>query len=138
MFKYFKKIYYLIFFVFIYFIINYYSKFFIINHNKLNNNIIDLIYKRNLNILNKTHIYNKKIVIYSALLGNYDTLNPVQKQNQFEFFLFTNNIIKKKTNWTLLKIPSFVNNLNVNIVKKQRFINLFSSIIKNYNIYNIY
>ena len=133
--KYFKKNYYLSFLFIIFFSINYYYKLRIFNHDKLNNNIINLIYNSNLSVLNKINIYNKKIVIYSALFGNYDAIPPIQKQNQFDYFLFTNIIIKTKTNWTLLKIPNIVNNLNMNIVKKQRFIKLHPHLFfKNYDL----
>ena len=105
--------------------INKHSKF------KLNDNIQSLLYnnKQN-NIINKSN----KIIIYSALFGNYDTLKPINKQKQFDYILFT-DILFNKTNWTLLKIPAIVKNMKINDVKKQRFIKLHPHLFfKNYEL----
>ena len=55
---------------------------------------------------------------------NKNKLRPFKKQKGFDYFLFTNNKIKDKTNWTILPIPEIINNLNISIIKKQRFIKL--------------
>ena len=106
-----------------------------IGKNELNNKINNLIYKNKINNINNDTIYKKKNVIYGALFGNYDRLKPFKKQEEFDYFLFTDNIIKIKTNWTILKIPDIVNNLHLNIIKKQRFIKLHPHLFfKNYDL----
>lgn len=98
--------------------------------NKLNNTYISLLYD-NIN----TNINFNKIIIYSALFGEYDIINPVTKQNQFDYVLFTDITMKNKTNWTIYKIPNYINKLNMSIVKKQRFIKLHPHLFfKNYEI----
>jgi hypothetical protein len=89
----------------------------------MNKNIYNYVY---INNYNKRLIQIKKIkkVIYGALFNDYDKLRPFKKQEGFDYFLFTNNKIKDKTNWTILPIPEIVNNLNISIIKKQRFIKL--------------
>lgn len=85
------------------------------------------------NNLNNNLIFKIKKVIYSALLGNYDSLKKFIKQEDFDYFLFTDILIKKQTNWTIIKIPDIVINLNMDIIKKQRFIKLHPHIFfKNY------
>ena len=99
---------------------------------QINNNITSLLYKNG-----KNYLFNNsnKIIIYSALFGNYDTLKTINKQNQFDYILFTDILIKKKTNWTVLKIPNFVNKLNMSVFKKQRFIKLHPHLFfKNYEL----
>lgn len=118
-----KKIIFSYFLILIVFYINQKKYYYLkkISKNQLNNNIKSLIYKsNNNNLLNNSN----KIIIYSALFGYYDNLKPINKQNKFDYVLFTDIIIKNKTNWTILKIPNIVNNISMNIVKKQRFIKL--------------
>jgi len=115
-------------------------KLFIIKKNKysliikkqkfiLNKNVIHLIYNNSLGNI------KKKNVVYSALFGNYDSLKDFNKQDGFDYILFTDNITKTETNWTQLKIPEFVLNFNINIIKKQRFLKLHPHLFfKNYDV----
>ena len=94
------------------------------NINKINKKIKneDLNYNENLNYIKKL-----KKVVYSIILGNYDKIKPFNKQKGFDFYLFTDDYTNKKyknKNWTILPIPDEVKNLNINLVKKQRFIKL--------------
>ena len=90
---------------------------------QINENIYILLYKNNFHarILS---IKKLKKVIYGALFNNYDKLIPFERQEGFDYFLFSDNEIKDITNWTLLPIPDIVNNLNISIIKKQRFLKL--------------
>ena len=81
------------------------------------------------NNLNNNLIFKIKKVIYSALLGNYDSLKKFIKQEDFDYFLFTDILIKKQTNWTIIKIPDIVINLNMDIIKKQRFVKRLNCIL---------
>jgi hypothetical protein len=102
---------------------------------KLSNNIILLIYNNSIENIKKYHSFKKKNVVYSALLGNYDSLKDFKKQDEFDYILFTDNITNKKTNWTQIKIPEFVMNFNINIIKKQRFLKLHPHLFfKNYDV----
>ena len=128
-----NKIILIIYFFYLLFI-NYKYKYYLnkcILKYKLKNNFKSLFYNNNTNI-NQNF---SKIIIYSALFGEYDIINPVFKQKQFDYVLFTDIIIKNKTNWTIYKIPKYINKLNMSIVKKQRFIKLHPHLFfKNYEI----
>ena len=89
------------------------------NHHKRLN-------KKNFHNLNDNLVFKIKKVIYSALLGNYDSLKEFIRQKEFDYFLFTDIFIKNKTNWTIIKVPDIISNLNMDIKKKQRFIEILS------------
>ena len=72
-----------------------------------------------------------KIVVYSALFGNYDALLPFSKEKNFDYFLFTNNKIKTSTNWTILPIPQEIEKMNISTFKKQRYLKLHPHIYFN-------
>ena len=100
-------------------------------NNKIKYYVISLLNNNN----TKTNNNFNKIVIYSALLGDYDIIKPVKKQSQFDYVIFTDIIIRGNTNWTIYKIPNYLNKLNMSIVKKQRFIKLHPHLFfKNYEI----
>ena len=63
-------------------------------------------------------------MVYTVNLGNYDTIKKIPKQKGFDYFLFTdeNKVDFNDTNWTIISIPKIVENLNISIIKKQRFI----------------
>lgn len=104
----------------------------LIKNNKiLKLKIIKKSLKKNDNFLNDNLIYKIKKVVYSALLGNYDSIKQFNKQGEFDFFLFTDLNIKTKTNWTILRLPDDIMDLNLNIKKRQRFINFFYNTIFN-------
>ena len=121
------------------FIIYYINKliihFLIKNKLKINSeqNMINLIINRT--IFNNNNKKRNKNLVYSALLGNYDKIKPFNKQNGFDYFLFTDIKINIKTNWTILDIPNQVKGLNLNVKKKQRFIKLHPHLFfKNYDL----
>ena len=63
-------------------------------------------------------------MVYTVNLGHYDTIKKIPKQIGYDYFLFTdlNKSDFNDTNWTIISIPKIVENLNVSIIKKQRFI----------------
>ena len=63
-------------------------------------------------------------MVYTVNLGHYDTIKKIPKQIGYDYFLFTdlNKSVFNDTNWTIISIPKIVENLNVSIIKKQRFI----------------
>ena len=65
-----------------------------------------------------------KIVVYSALIGNYDILRPFPKEEGIDYFLFTNIEVNEETNWTILNIPKNLQKMKINSFKKQRFLKL--------------
>lgn len=69
------------------------------------------------------HKGEKKIVVYSCLIGNYDNVTSFKKQKGYDYFLFTDQKIVN-TNWTILPIPKEVKNLKVSNVKKHRYIKI--------------
>ena len=76
-------------------------------------------------------------MVYSALLGKYDRIQPFNLQKGFDFILFTDltNINNNETNWTILPLPKELNHLNLSKAKKQRFIKLHPHLFfPNYNL----
>ena len=97
------------------------------------NMIINIINIKKESIYNEdnfyTHLnayYNLKIVVFSALFGDYDIISSFNIQKGFDYYLFTDDLSGKynHTNWTIIPIPEEVQKLNVSRVKKQRFIKL--------------
>lgn len=92
-------------------------------NGKINNYIYnDLNFDKKLNYIKKL-----KKVVYTIILGGYDKVKSIIKENGYDYFLITdNNSIKKikNINWTILDIPEKIKNLNISLVKKQRFIKL--------------
>ena len=76
----------------------------------------------------------KRIVVYSCLIGNYDNVSSFNRQNGYDYILFTDqNIIN--TNWTVLPIPKEVKKLKVSDIKKQRYIKIHPhKFFKNYDL----
>ena len=111
---------------------------FLLNDDNNSKNIVNYIYK-DLNYNKKIkNIINLKKLVYTIILGNYDKPNPFIKQEGYDYYLITddNSIEKyKKTNWTVMKIPDQVKNLNISTVKKQRFLKLHPHLFfKNYDL----
>lgn len=112
--------------------------FFLNNYFNNSKNIGNTIYNE-LNCTKKLqNIINLKKVIYTIILGSYDKPKRFNKQEGYDYFLFTDdNSIEqyKNTNWTLLKVPDEVKNLNVSTVKMQRFLKLHPHLyFKNYEL----
>ena len=105
--------------------------------NDLNNKAFYYIYRDNTYNKSIKSIIKLKKVVYSALLGKYDRIQPFNLQKGFDFILFTDltNINNNETNWTILPIPKELNHLNLSIIKKQRFIKLHPHLFfPNYNL----
>ncbi len=80
---------------------------------------------------------NLKKVVFSVLLGEYDSISTFNVQKGFDYYLFTDNLNGKfnHTNWTIVPIPEEVQKLNVSRFKKQRFIKLHPHLyFKDYDI----
>ena len=103
------------------------------------------LYNKALYYIYRDNTYNKSLnsiiklkkVVYSALLGKYDIIQPFNLQKGFDFILFTDleNIDINKTNWTILPLPKELDHLNLSKVKKQRFIKLHPHLFfQNYNL----
>ena len=111
---------------------------FLLNDDNNSKNIVNYIYK-DLNYNKKIkNIINLKKLVYTIILGNYDKPHPFIKQEGYDYYLITddNSIEKyKKANWTVMKIPDQVKNLNISTVKKQRFLKLHPHLFfKNYDL----
>ena len=65
----------------------------------------------------------RKVVVYSCLIGDYDEVSTFQKQKGYDYILFTDLKINN-TNWTVFPIPDEVLKLNVNNIKKQRYMKI--------------
>ena len=105
--------------------------------NVLNNKVLYYIYRDNSYNKSINNIIKLKKVVYSALLGKYDRIQPFNLQKGFDFILFTDltNINNNETNWTILPIPKELNHLNLSIIKNQRFIKLHPHLFfPNYNL----
>ena len=77
------------------------------NINVLLNN--DIINNTN-NKIDANYIKSLKKVVYSALIGSYDKVPPIIKQDGYDYFLFTDiEINNKTTNWTILNINEKMN-----------------------------
>ena len=103
----------------------------------LNNRALYYIYRDNIYNKSFKSIIKLKKVVYSALLGKYDIIQPFNLQKGFDFILFTDltNINKKETNWTIVPIPKELNHLNLSKFKIQRFIKLHPHLFfPNYNL----
>ena len=64
-----------------------------------------------------------KKVIYTALLGKYDNIPPINKEKGYDYFLFTDISVpdKNNLNWTIIPIEDNIKNSNISIYKKQRY-----------------
>ena len=122
------KIFFFIYYI-IYFLI---TKYLLLITYKNKTIIKNLIYS---NKKKTSSIIKMEKVIYSVLLDNYDLLYNFKKIEGFDYYLFSDIELKDPKNWTILKIPDFVKNMNINIVKKQRFLKLHPHLFfKNYDL----
>lgn len=79
--------------------------------------------KKIFNSINLSYIYKLKKLVYTANLGKYDTIRNIKKQKGYDYFLFVDEYddIYNKLNWTIIYIPEYIKNLNMSLIKKQRF-----------------
>jgi len=79
------------------------------------------------NEYNKNYInYFKSLkkVVYTILIGNYDNIHPIIKENGYDYFMITDQNFENKTdiNWTILNIDKKIKFKNKkDLIKKQRF-----------------
>jgi hypothetical protein len=78
----------------------------------------------NLKPINLSYINNLKKLVYTVNFGNYDTIKKIDKQKGYDYFIFMDKYKTKlhNSNWTKIPMPKIVKNLNISIIKKQRFI----------------
>lgn len=78
----------------------------------------------NINVINLDYIHSLKKLVYTINLGKYDEIKPINKEIGYDYFLFVdeNDEIYNNTNWTIILLPENVKNLNISLIKKQRFI----------------
>ena len=84
------------------------------------------------------YIKKLKKVVFTILLGNYDKVHTLIKQNGYDYFMITDQKFKNdsKINWTILKINTENKHKNkIEIIKKQRFIKTHPHLFfKNYDL----
>ena len=92
--------------------------FFLMKQEKKKQKINDKNY-----IYNVNYLANIKKVVYTALLGKYDNVHSIIKENGYDYFMFTDQNLENQStlNWTILPISNEIKLLNMNIIKKQRF-----------------
>ena len=77
---------------------------------------------------------NRKVIVYSCLIGDYDNVTSFNKQQGYDYILFTDQKINN-TNWTIFPIPDSVLNLKVSNIKKQRYMKIMPhKFFKNYDL----
>ena len=77
---------------------------------------------------------NRKVIVYSCLIGDYDNVTSFNKQKGYDYILFTDQKINN-TNWTIFQIPDSVLNLKVSNIKKQRYMKIMPhKFFKNYDL----
>ena len=77
-----------------------------------------------INKINFNYIHNLKKVVYTVNLGSYDNIKNITKEIGYDYFLFVDKYDNEynNSNWTIIFLPEEVNNLNLSLIKKQRFI----------------
>lgn len=108
-------------------------------YNKLIKNkkyIKRTVYFRYFN-MNADYIKNLRKVVYTALLGKYDNVHPIVKENGYDYLMFTDQIFENKLNlnWTIVNIDEELKYLNINMIKRQRFFKTHPHFfLKNYDL----
>lgn len=68
----------------------------------------------------------KKLVVYTCITGNYDTLREVKFQNpNIDYICFTDNANLSSKTWKIVPIPEQISLSKISDVKKQRLIKVF-------------
>ena len=94
-----------------------------INNFGNNNTILN---KNTTEEININNINNTKKLIYTVIIGKYDKLKKITRQDGWDYYAFIEPNIypKNSTNWTILPFPEHVKNLPVSKIKKQRYIKI--------------
>jgi len=74
---------------------------------------------------NLKYIQNIKKVVYSIIIGGYDKISSFNKQEGFNYFLFTDSNFNNNTNWTIIPISKLIEKVNISGIKITRYIKLF-------------
>ena len=74
---------------------------------------------------NLKNIQNIKKVVYSIIIGDYDQISSFNKQEGFNYFLFTDTNCSNNTNWTIIPISKLIEKVNISGIKITRYIKLF-------------
>ena len=108
----------LYFFKVIYIIFLFYSY-----KHKISKKSEEQFYNSSNNKNNIDYIKSLKKVVYTALIGTYDNIQPIVKEEGYDYFLFTDRTsINETTNWTFIKIEQKINYSNIiELIKMQRF-----------------
>ena len=79
-------------------------------NNSTNNNII-------------SYVKSLRKVVYTVLIGNYDIIHSIIKEQGYDYYMFTDQKIQNNTlNWTILNVRQDINYSNrINRIKCQRF-----------------
>ena len=88
-------------------------------------------------VMDLNYINSLKKLVYTINFGNYDLIRKINKEKGFDYFIFVDqyNETYNDTNWTIILIPEEVRNLNLSIIKKQRFIKTHPHLFfPNYNL----
>ena len=87
------------------------------------NNIKYNSYENKINNIN--YLSKLKKVVYTILLGKYDRVHSIIKEEGYDYFMITDQNLKNNTiknNWTILKIDEIINYSNKKEkIKKQRY-----------------
>lgn len=107
---------------------NYYYKiiyiFFLIYYYKYKNNEKKENKIMNYEINNNFSYYVKSLkkVVYTVLIGNYDNIHSVIKENGYDYYLFTDQNIENGTlNWTIFNVEKNKYSNRLDRIKTQRF-----------------
>ena len=73
---------------------------------------------------NIKYIRNIKKVVYSIIIGDYDKISSFNKQDGYNYFLFS-DLNYNNTNWTIIPISKLKEKVNTSKVKITRYIKLF-------------
>ena len=91
--KYINKIIYILIFYFIF-------------HKFKNVDIKNRILSNEIYIDSYLYLKSLKKVVYTVLLGKYDNIHPIIKEKDYDYFMFTDQLLDTKTNnnWTIMKL----------------------------------
>ena len=82
----------------------------------------------------KIPIENRRVIVYSCLIGRYDNVTSFTRQKGYDYILFTDQKIHN-TNWSIYPIPKEVAELRVSKIKKQRYMKIHPhKFFKNYDL----
>lgn len=96
--------------------------FYFYNYKKNESKQNDIInYSKYNNISN--YVKSLRKVVYTVLIGKYDKIHSIKKEQGYDYYMFTDQKINNNTKgWTILNVRKDINYLNrINRIKCQRF-----------------